>query len=142
MNCTMSELTHVLCAEISSGSAPVYPCGMPQPPRPPPTPPEYQAATVNALANSTLSANGTFKPSGSSVDHWLVEMVDAAGTCSEVTYGTASEVTGYPRMPLSASAHTLVANGTYQGSGVWQDGNGNDFKLERGAGNELTPVAA
>ncbi|MEO0324725.1 MAG: hypothetical protein AAF447_17315 [Myxococcota bacterium] len=115
---------------------------MPIPPRPPPTPPKYDANTVSALAGSSRNDDGSFVPSGGGLSQWLVEALDAAGTCVEVFHGSGSEVGGYPRMPLSAGAHLLVANATYEGGGVWKDGNNNEFRLERGEGNELSPVAA
>ncbi|MEM1415425.1 MAG: hypothetical protein AAGH15_11010 [Myxococcota bacterium] len=115
---------------------------MPVPPRPPPHPPEYDSSTVSALTSSSWNSDGSFKLHIPGADQWLVEAVDAAGTCSEVFHGDLSEVQGYPKMPLSQAAHALVALGNYAGGGVWEDSGSNRFVLQRGESNELQPVPA
>lgn len=96
---------------------------------------------MNALAGSAPNSDGSFKAGG--VDYWLFQVAGlSSGDCALVWYGTSNEAAGYPRMPLSPAAHSLVAGGTYKGGGVWQDGGGDDFRLQRGDGNELSPVPA
>ncbi|MEM1414257.1 MAG: hypothetical protein AAGH15_05135 [Myxococcota bacterium] len=114
---------------------------MPNAPTPPPPPDNWDSNTVSALAGSSLNTDGSFKSGGT--DYWLFQVTGLnSGDCPLVWYGTTAEAQGYPRTPLDSSAHTLVSTGSYVGSGVWEDGNGDRFVLQRTEDNVLSPAPA